>query len=227
MGLSYWDGAYRSDRKIWGKRPSEFALAAVKYFSGSGIPIAGCRMLDVGCGYGRDALFLASRLGVRMTAVDPAAAALEMARADAEKGESPCVDFRVSRFQDIADGPYDVVYAANLYQILPPDERKLFPGMVKKLLAPDGSFILGTLSSRDPEHAGKGTAVPGDVNSWVGEKYVHLSDRAELETAFPFLKFQQFYEHEYLESRAGGSRHHHISWILIGSRSAAERVGGS
>jgi cyclopropane fatty-acyl-phospholipid synthase-like methyltransferase len=225
MGLSYWDGAYRSDRKIWGKRPSEFALAAAKYFSEAGIPTAGFRMLDIGCGYGRDALFLASRLGVRMTAVDPAAAAVEMARADASKGEPPSVDFRVSRFQDVADGPFDVVYAANLYQILPPEERRLFPGMVNRLLAPDGSFILGTLSSRDPEHAGKRTAIPGDINSRVDEKYVHLSDRAELEAAFHFLKFQQFYEHEYLESRAGGARHHHISWILIGSRIAAESKG--
>jgi hypothetical protein len=89
---------------------------------------------------------------------------------------------------------------------------------VKKLLAPDGCVILGTLSSRDPEHAGKGTPVPGDPNSWVDKTYVHLSDRAELEKAFNFLKIQQFREHEFIESRAGGSRHHHISWILIGSQ---------
>jgi cyclopropane fatty-acyl-phospholipid synthase-like methyltransferase len=223
MGLSYWNGAYRSDRKIWGKRPSEFALAAAKYFSEADIPTAGKRMLDIGCGYGRDAYYLASQLGVRMTAVDPAATAVEMAKADAVKGGQPGVDFRVSRFQEIADGPYDLIYAANLYQILPLKERKQFPRMMKKLLTPDGSFILGTLSNRDPEHSGKGTAIPGDVNSWVDKTYVHLSDRAELERVFDFLKIQKLFEHEFLESRAGGSRHHHISWILIGSRNAADR----
>jgi cyclopropane fatty-acyl-phospholipid synthase-like methyltransferase len=223
MGLSYWDGAYRTNRKIWGRRPSETALAAAKYFSETGIPTAGKRMLDIGCGYGRDAYYLASQLGVRMTAVDPAATAMEMAKAGAGKGGHPGVDFRVSRFQEIADGPYDLIYAANLYQILPWKERKQFPRVVKKLLTPDGLFILGTLSSRDPEHAGKGTAIPGDVNSWVDKTYVHLSDRAELEKAFDFVKIQKLFELEFLESRAGGSRHHHISWILIGSRNAADR----
>jgi 2-polyprenyl-3-methyl-5-hydroxy-6-metoxy-1,4-benzoquinol methylase len=222
MGLSYWDGAYRSDRRIWGNRPSEIAHAAAKYFSEARIPTAGKRMLDIGCGYGRDAYYLASQLGVRMTAIDPAATAVEMAKADVAKGGGPGVDFRVSRFQEIADGPYDLVYAANLYQILPPEERKQFLQAVKKLLAPDGLFILGTLSTRDPEHAGKGAAIPGDVNSWVAEKYIHLSDRSELTAAFPFLKFDLCCEQEYLESRAGGSSHHHISWILIGSRNAAD-----
>ena len=221
MSLSYWDGAYRSDRKIWGKRPSEIALAASKYFSEAGIPTAGKRMLDIGCGYGRDAFFLASQLGARVTAVDPAASAVEMAKADGVKGGPPQVDFRVARFQDVTDGPFDLIYAANLYQILPPQERKQFPRTVNKLLAPDGVFILGTLSSRDPEHAGKGTAITGDRNSWVDKTYVHLSDRAELESGFHFLKFHQCYEHEFLESRAGGSSHHHISWILIAGRNAA------
>jgi hypothetical protein len=156
-----------------------------------------------------------------VTAVDPAASAVEMARADGAKDGRGDVEFRVGRFQEIKDGPYDLVYAANLYQILPPQERKQFPRVVEKLLAPDGLFFLGTLSSRDPEHAGKGTAVPGDPHSCVDKTYVHLSDRAELEKAFPFLKIQQFYEHEFLESRAGGSRHHHISWILIGSCNAS------
>ena len=223
MSLSYWDGAYRTDRKIWGRRPSETALAAVKYISESGIPTDGKRMLDIGCGYGRDAYYLVSQLGVRMTAVDPAASAVDMAIADGAESGQPGVDFRVSRFQEVADGPYDLVYAANLYQILPLKERRQFPRAVKKLLAPDGSFILGTLSSRDPEHAGKGTAIPGDLNSWVDKTYVHLSDRAELERVFNFLKFQKLFEHEFLESRAGGTHHHHISWILIGSRHAADR----
>jgi hypothetical protein len=43
MSLSYWDGAYRSDRKIWGKRPSEIALAAAKFASDAGIPTGGIR----------------------------------------------------------------------------------------------------------------------------------------------------------------------------------------
>jgi len=89
---------------------------------------------------------------------------------------------------------------------------------VESLLAPGGLFLFSTLSSRDPEHAGEGTPAPGDPNTWVDKTLIHLSDREELEAGFPFLAFQRFYEHEFIEPRAGGATHHHISWILIATR---------
>jgi SAM-dependent methyltransferase len=225
MSLSYWDGAYRNDRKIWGRRPTETALAAEKFVALTGFPTAGKRLLEVGCGYGRDAYYLASRWKLKVTAVDSSRAAVEMAAADGAEGQRGKVEFREARFQDVSDGPYDLVYAANLYQILPPEERKQFIRAVQRLLAPAGLFILGTLSSRDPQHSGKGTAVPGDPNSWIGEKYLHLSDRRELESGFHFLTFRRFFEQEYLEPRASGVNHHHVSWILIASNGDAGRGG--
>jgi len=141
-----------------------------------------------------------------------------MARADLGKNPAHTVEFRCARFQEISDGPYDLVYAANLYQILPPAERGEMGPLLEKLLAPDGRLILGTLSIRDPEHAGKGAAVPADPGSWIDQTYVHLSTREELEERFGFLKFDRLYEREFLETRTGGTNHHHISWILIGRR---------
>ncbi|MBN1438110.1 MAG: class I SAM-dependent methyltransferase [Anaerolineales bacterium] len=221
MNLSDWDGAYRGDRRIWGRGPSETALAAGEYFSEAEFATAGKRLLEIGCGYGWDSFFLASRWGLCVTAVDPSPAAVAMARAEGPEHGRPAVEFRTARFQDLADSPYDLVYASNLYQILPPEEREQFPQAVDSLLMPDGLLILGPLSSRDPEHAGNGAAVPGDPNSRIDRTYVHISDRAELETAFPFLEFQKFFEQEYLESRAEGADHHHISWILIAGRKSA------
>jgi cyclopropane fatty-acyl-phospholipid synthase-like methyltransferase len=214
MNLPDWESAYRSGRKIWGRRPSEAALAAAKFVSDAGFPTAGKRMLELGCGYGRDAFFLATQWDVRMTAVDSSQAAVAMAKTEAR----PDMEFRVAHFQDVTDGPYDLIYAANLYQILPPEERRQFVRAVETLLAPSGLFVLGTLSTRDPEHAGKGTAVPGEANSWMDKKYIHLSDRKELEEGFRFLRFHRFFEHEFLEPRKGGVNHHHISWILIALR---------
>lgn len=218
MGLSYWDGAYRNEKKIWGRRPSEIAQAAAEYAAGAGYAAAGKRLLDIGCGYGRDALFLAERWGVRAVGVDPSAQAIEMAEADLGRQPAHAVEFRCARFQEVSDGPYDLVYAANLYQILPPADRDAFVRTAAGLLAPGGLFVLGTLSVRDPEHAGKGTPVPGDPDSWNDGKYVHLSTREELETGFAFLTIDRLYEREYLEPRAGGAHHHHVSWILIGRR---------
>jgi cyclopropane fatty-acyl-phospholipid synthase-like methyltransferase len=218
MSPAYWDGAYRTGRKLWGERPSEVARAIGQFFEKEKIPTSGKRMLDAGCGYGRDALYLADRWKVRTVAVDPSGQAIEMARA----GETPAarrkVEFRQARFQEVSDGPFDLVYAANLYQILPPQERGEFCAAAAAWLAPGGLLLLGTLSNRDPEHAGKGTAVAGDSNSWVDQTYVHLSSREELEANFHFLEIRGLFEHEFLEPRSGGETHHHISWILIGAR---------
>jgi SAM-dependent methyltransferase len=63
----------------------------------------GARVLDVGCGTGEDALFLAG-LGVRVHAIDPARAMIERARAKADALEVPRerLRFEVLRAEDVA-----------------------------------------------------------------------------------------------------------------------------
>jgi cyclopropane fatty-acyl-phospholipid synthase-like methyltransferase len=217
MSLSYWDGAYRNQRKIWGSQPGEAAREAAKFVDEAGFSAAGKRLLDLGCGYGRDLFYLASRWDVGAVGVDASEQAIEIARSELARSGRRNMEFRCARFQDVTDGPYDLVLAANMYQILPRQERIELCRTVESLLAPGGLFLLSTLSVRDPEHADRGTAVPGDPNSWMDQTFVHLSEGGELERNFSFLTFQRFYEHEFLEPRAGGSNHHHISWILIGS----------
>jgi SAM-dependent methyltransferase len=218
MSPAFWDGAYRTGRKIWGERPSEVARAIGQFFEREKIATDGKRMLEIGCGYGRDALYFADRWKVRTVGVDPSGQAIEMARAGLTADTRRKVEFRQARFQDVADGTFDLVYAANLYQILSAQERDQFCTSAAGWLEPGGLLLLGTLSSRDPEHAGKGTAVPGDPNSRVDKTYVHLSTREELTTDFRFLEIRGLFEHEFLEPRSGGETHHHISWILIGAR---------
>jgi SAM-dependent methyltransferase len=218
MNTPLWGDADRGDRLTLGEQPSEVARAVKEYFEREKIPTAGKRMIDIGCGYGRDTFYLSSEWRVRMLGVDSHAQAIEMARARLPKQAGLEVEFRRARFQDLSGETFDLAYAANLYQILPPAERAALCRAVEVLLKPGGWFLLGTHSSRDPQHAGKGTAVPGDANSWMDKTYIHLSTREELETGFSFLEIRSLSEREYSEPRAGGEPHHHISWILIGQR---------
>ena len=218
MSPAYWDGAYRTGHRIWGKRPSAVARAIGVFFEKGKIPTAGKRMLDVGCGYGRDALYLADRWKVRTLGVDPSGQAIEMAQAGLNEKTRRTEKFRQARFQDLTGETFDLVYAANLYQILPPEERTQFCDAVAGWLAPGGLLLLGTLSSRDPEHAGQGKESTLSLNSRETDLRLHLSTREELETAFHFLDIRGLFEHEFLEPRAEGRPHHHIAWILIGAR---------
>jgi cyclopropane fatty-acyl-phospholipid synthase-like methyltransferase len=147
--------------------------------------------------------------------LDKAAEAIRMAQSKMKGTTS--VQFQCTDFFGIErPGLYDFVYASNLYQLFKPEERLNFRELARKLLKPQGYLMLSTHSASDPEHAGKGRPVPGDTNSFIDQKYVHLCNEAELRRDFSFLDIQVLLEHRYDEPRSTGEVHHHISWMLAG-----------
>jgi SAM-dependent methyltransferase len=217
-GVDYWEGAYQKEQKIWGDSPSELALAADQYIKEENRGMTGKRFLDAGCGYGRDTLFLAQRWSCTAVGVDPAQTAVQIARKAAADLEASQVSFAQAFIQDWREGPYDILYAANLYQILRFPERLAFRQAADRLLAPGGLLFLGSHSVRDPELAGKGAPAAGDPNSYVDKHFYHLSTRAELESDFSFLRCRRLYEREFFEPRSNGPEHHHVTWIFIGEK---------
>lgn len=218
MSPAYWDGAYRTGHKIWGGQPSEIARVMGMFFEKEKIPTNGKRMLEIGCGYGRDALYFVDQWEVSLVGIDPSGPAIEMARAGLTAKNRRKVEFRQARFQDVTEGSFDLVYAANLYQVLSPEERNQFCLAAPAWLAPGGLLLVGLLSSRDPEHAGKGNEISTSAVSGEEKFHLHLSTREELEANFRSLDIRGLFEHEFLEPRAEGEPHHHIAWILIGAR---------
>ena len=67
---------------------------------------------------------------------------------------------------------------------------------------------------------GVGAPVPGEENTWVDGKYIHLSTEGELRRDFSSLTISELYEHEYEEPHPGARTHNHVAWILI-----AEKAG--
>jgi SAM-dependent methyltransferase len=212
-----WNKTYSSDRKIWGDKPSELAIYAYNYLKQS-TRFKGASdifILDMGCGYGRDAIFLAQNLPCHILGLDSSEKAIEMARESLPKEIEKRIELLCYDFSQVTD-KYDVILASNLYQLLRPEERTQLRETVKRCLKAKGVFFLSTLSVKDPQHSGKGEPVEGDVNSYLGEKYHHFCTRQELEKDFEFLNIHALFEREYNESRSTNS-HHHISWILLGS----------
>jgi SAM-dependent methyltransferase len=211
-----WDAEYSKNRVIWGEMPSELALvAALKLVSSKGKRL---KVLDVGCGYGRDTIYLARSLGFRVLGIDVSPKAVELAKENAVNALTKDADFMVSDFRDIK-GLFDAVLVSNLYHLLEPIGRRDLVSNIARLLIPGGRLFLNAISVRDTEHYGVGAPIAGEENSWVDGKYIHLSTEEELRRDFSALKINELYEHEYEEPHPGARTHNHVAWILVAEKS--------
>lgn len=113
----FWEARYRDTGRVWSGRPNTFL---VREASG----LAPGTALDLGCGEGADAVWLASR-GWRVTGVDISATALERAAAHAAEAG---VDDRVAwerheLGQSFPEGSFDLVSAQYLQSPVALDQQ--------------------------------------------------------------------------------------------------------
>ena len=100
------------------------------------------RAVDLGCGHGRNAIFLASH-GFSVEAVDYSQAAIDWAR---ERVKETGTQVRL-RHQSVFDlnleaGSYDLVYDSGCFHHLPPHRRRRYVKLVVDALRPGGWFGL-------------------------------------------------------------------------------------
>lgn len=99
-----WDERYSSKDRVWSGEPNGGLVAEV-----AGMPTG--TVLDVGCGEGADAVWLALR-GWDVTAIDVSGVAVERARQHAESAGARVHFEAVGLLEAVRDGPtYDLVSA--------------------------------------------------------------------------------------------------------------------
>lgn len=209
-----WDKIYKGDKHIWGDKPSELAVVAVAYLQKHRLCDKNLSILDIGCGYGRDIAYFSKNLKCTILGIDSSKEAINMANSVCPKASN--IKLLRCEFSEIHNCKYDVIFIANLYHLLKPDERKKLRDTIGKSLKSDGLLFLSTLSVKDPQGYGKGAAIPNEINSFKNRTYVHFYTRDELSKEFNFLRISELFEHEYYEPHSTGETHHHISWILVG-----------
>jgi len=137
---TWWDGFFADASRpvpFFAGRPDE-SLAG--WFR-DGLLTPG-RVLELGCGQGRNAIYLAG-LGCSVDAVDFSPQAIDEARQRAE--EAGCrVNFRCSSIFEagLADGSYDLVYDSGCFHHLPPHRRQAYTELVRRALKPGGGYGL-------------------------------------------------------------------------------------
>jgi 2-polyprenyl-6-hydroxyphenyl methylase/3-demethylubiquinone-9 3-methyltransferase len=107
-------------------------------------PLDGLELLDIGCGAGLISEPL-SRLGARVTGLDPAPSSIEIARAHAEATGAPA-SYRAGTVEDLAreGAKFDVVLALEVVEHV--HDMPTFVATAASLVRPGGLMALSTLN---------------------------------------------------------------------------------
>ena len=128
-----WDARYAAVEHLWAAKPNRFLVAEAQGLEPG-------RALDLACGEGQNAIWLAS-LGWDVTGVDYSGVAIEKARARAER-EGVDVRFACADLVEYEPEPaaYDLVLV--LYLHITSAQRGAVHAKAASAVAPGGTFVL-------------------------------------------------------------------------------------
>jgi SAM-dependent methyltransferase len=153
-----WESIYGDRTERDGDRgPNEFAIEVAALLEPA------CRILELGCGTGEDARYLAG-LGHNVTAVDHSQAAIERARAVAEAIPNLWFEVRdiAAPFESEEDASFDSVYARLSLHYFKDAATKALFREIGRLLKPGGLLAFMCRSTADGRY-GRGVEIERHV----------------------------------------------------------------
>eukprot|EP01006_Ploeotia_vitrea_P038907 TRINITY_DN66286_c4_g1_i6.p1 TRINITY_DN66286_c4_g1~~TRINITY_DN66286_c4_g1_i6.p1 ORF type:complete len:159 (-),score=84.97 TRINITY_DN66286_c4_g1_i6:90-566(-) len=145
MDTKYWDSYYKTGSVP--DEPSSFA----KFVWDEKHVTKDDKVLELGSGNGRDAIFFA-RMGVDMTACDLSAAAVERAAAKVKDQDHKPTFFQADfcALEEDSKNDYDVIYSRfTLHSVSVKQQTSLFK-WVQATLKKGGKFVIEARSVKDP-----------------------------------------------------------------------------
>lgn len=155
-----WEGTYAMAEDFFGNEPSELAVSANDLFKKEGCH----KILEIGCGQGRDAIFFASE-GYEVWAIDYSQQAIQQLadKADEEGATMTLGVHDIRKPLPFPDASFDAVYSHMLFTMELSEEEVSF-GLreCRRILKPGGLNIYSVRNDNDP-HYGKFLQVGDDM----------------------------------------------------------------
>lgn len=149
-----WNNEYTNSQGVPTSTRTTPSLAVKKlldYFNSNGIT-TGKRVIDLGCGMGRNTRYLAER-GFQVTAVDFAQSALgkleESINGEVYAGNITIRQCSLADTLPFVDSSFDFAIDIVTTMTLMPDELKGFSNELKRILVPDGYYLTYVLADDD------------------------------------------------------------------------------
>ena len=116
-----------------------------------------CKAIDLGCGAGNYAIYLAGR-GFEVTGVDFSPTAIRIAKENAEKKGVKCNFFVADAVDELGkiNQTWDFAYDWGLLHHILPEQRQKYVKSVSRILNPKGKFLSLCFSEKDTGFGGSG-----------------------------------------------------------------------
>jgi cyclopropane-fatty-acyl-phospholipid synthase len=145
-----------------GESLDDAQLAKKRHLAAKLLAKEGATTLDIGCGFGGLALYLAGVAGARVTGVTLSEEQFAVAAARArETGLAEKVEFRLQDYRDVPE-KFDRIVSVGMFEHVGVNHYDEFFTKVRGLLKDDGVMLLHSIGRN---------SVPGVTNAWI-RKYI-------------------------------------------------------
>ena len=197
--MTDYEERYKSEDYYWGVKPSDMCLRILKLMP----PIKPLKLMDIGCGEGKDAVFLA-RCGYEVSAFDVTDTGVEKTKRLAENAnvyvdvfKANILDFRLER-------SYDILFSSGVFHYIRPELRSEIIENYKEYTAENGLNAFNVLVDKP--------FIPEAPDKDKSERYHWKS--GELFMAYGDWYFENC-EEVVFDCNSGGIPHKHAMDILV------------
>ena len=150
--VSGYEEVYKNDSYFWGVRPSDMCLKVLELLPTDGKPL---KLLDIGCGEGKDAVFFA-RSGYDVSVFDISDAGIEKTKRLADSANVHVNAFKANMFDFRLEENYDILYSSGVLAYIKPQLRSEIMENYKSHVSLNGivafqAFVKKPFIERPPE----------------------------------------------------------------------------
>ncbi len=204
--MLYWDKRFKENNLIWGKEPSDAAVRTSSLLKKEHLNYQ--KILDVGCGYGRDSAYFTSHHH-KVTGIDISHKGIKIAR-----NCYPDIDFINGSIFELPfpDKSFDMVFGNFLLHLFLKNSRKNVLTESLRVIKPGGIAAFSVASTEDSDF---GQGVEKEKNCFVNARgimkcYFTLNSIQE-----EFELFDQVYIEQMLEKHIHDYPHEHQSYLVV------------